>query len=323
MGRFENLVSDIAVVSLPLKTRFRGVTERELMLFRGQRRWAEFSPFLEYDDAESSLWLKAALDWANLEQPTPLRTEISVNATLPAVSPDQVAEVLKPFEDFEVVKIKIAEPGQQIGDDLARIIEVRRRYPGARLRLDANGQLSVAQALALAEIIVRGDLPVEYLEQPVATLDEMVQLKTELANRGWPLPIAADELVRRAEDPLLVARAQAADLLVLKAAPLGGVASALKIAADAGLAAVVSSALESSVGLAMGLHLAAALPEARFASGLATAQLLAADVTDEPLVAVNGKLELREVEPAPELLERYAVSSERRDWWLARAERCL
>jgi o-succinylbenzoate synthase len=318
-----DLVDSIAVVRLPLKTKFRGVTNRELMLFRGSKRWAEFSPFLEYDDAESALWLKAALDWSNNPQPEPVRKSIRVNATLPAVAATEVESVLSAFGAFETVKLKVAEAGQGLEQDLARIIEVRRLYPGARLRLDANGGLSVAQALALAEIIVRGDLAVEYLEQPVATLEEMVALKAELARRELPVPIAADELVRRASDPLAIARAGGADLLVLKAAPLGGVAQALKIAAEAKLPTVVSSAIESSVGLAMGLHLAATLPEARFDSGLATAALLAADVTREPLMPSGGAIELREVEPDPELLERYAVEPERRDWWLDRAARCL
>jgi o-succinylbenzoate synthase len=292
------------------------------MLFRGER-WAEFSPFLEYDHLESSQWLKAALDWAHNPQPAALRESVRVNATLPAVTPAEVEQTLSAFGAFETVKLKIAEAGQGLEQDIARIIEVRRLYPGARLRLDANGALSVAQALALAEIIVRGDLAVEYLEQPVATLEDMVALRAELARRELPVPIAADELVRRAEDPLAIARAGGADLLVLKAAPLGGVSAALKIAAEAQLPAVVSSALESSVGLAMGLHLAAALPEARFDSGLATAALLAADVTREPLMPVAGEIRLREIEPDPELVERYEVEPERRDWWFARAEACL
>ena len=316
------LGDSVAVVRLPLKTKFRGVTHRELLLFRGDR-WAEFSPFVEYDSAESAQWLKAALDWAHNPQPTALRESVRVNATLPAVTKAEVEQTLRAFGSFETVKLKIAEPGQGLEQDLERIIEVRRLYPGARLRLDANGALSVAQALALAEIIVRGDLAVEYLEQPVATLEEMIKLKAELAGRELPVPIAADELVRRAEDPLAIARAGGADLLVLKAAPLGGVTAALKIAAQANLPAVVSSALESSVGLAMGLHLAATLPEARFDSGLGTAALLAADVTREPLLATAGAIELREVEPDPELLERYEVEAERRDWWFARTEACL
>jgi O-succinylbenzoate synthase len=316
------LGDSVAVVRLPLKTKFRGVTHRELLLFRGDR-WAEFSPFVEYDNSESAQWLKAALDWAHNPQPAALRELVRVNATLPAVTKAEVEQTLRAFGSFETVKLKIAEAGQGLEQDLERIIEVRRLYPGARLRLDANGALSVAQALALAEIIVRGDLAVEYLEQPVATLEEMIKLKAELAGRELPVPIAADELVRRAEDPLAIARAGGADLLVLKAAPLGGVTAALKIAAQANLPAVVSSALESSVGLAMGLHLAATLPEARFDSGLGTAALLAADVTREPLLATAGAIELREVEPDPELLERYEVEAERRDWWFARTEACL
>lgn len=317
------LPDSLAVISLPLATKFRGVEHRELVLFRGRERWAEFSPFLEYDDQEAATWLAAALDWANNPQPAALRERISINATLPAVAPEQVAQVLDRFGSFATVKIKIAEPGQSLEQDLARIIAVRQHYPGVRLRLDANGKLTVPQALALAEIVVRGDLPVEYFEQPVATLEEMVALRKLLAEREWVVPIAADELVRRASDPLAIARAGGADLLVLKAAPLGGVTRALEIASEAGLPVVVSSALESSVGLAMGLQLAAALPDARFDSGLGTAALLAADVTQRPLIAQDGSLELRPIEPDEALLHEHAASAESRDWWLERLERCL
>jgi O-succinylbenzoate synthase len=317
------LPDSLAVISLPLATKFRGVEHRELVLFRGRERWAEFSPFLEYDDQEAATWLAAALDWANNPQPQALRERISINATLPAVAPDQVAQVLDRFGSFATVKIKIAEPGQSLEQDLARIIAVRQHYPGVRLRLDANGKLTVPQALALAEIVVRGDLPVEYFEQPVATLEEMVALRKLLAERQWLVPIAADELVRRASDPLAIARAGGADLLVLKAAPLGGVTRALEIAREAGLPVVVSSALESSIGLAMGLQLAASLPDARFDAGLGTAALLAADVTQRPLIAQDGSLDLRPIEPDEQLLAKHAASAERRDWWLERLERCL
>jgi len=312
--------TDIAVLSLPLRTTFRGIDTRELMIFRGRRRWSEFSPFIEYPDQEAVTWLQASLSWANDEAPAPLRKSIPVNATLPAVGPGQVEATLARFGKFETIKIKVAEKGQDIEHDVARIQRAHDLYPGARLRLDANGGMSVAQTIALVDRI--SDLPLEYLEQPVASIAELVRLKTELSKLGSSLKIAADESIRKAEDPLLVAREGAADIAVIKVQPLGGISRALDVAKQSGLEIVVSSALESSIGLAHGLHLAAALPQLSYDCGRATANLLAADVAEQPLAAHDGKIELREIEPSEELIDRYRASKEREAFWLERLERC-
>jgi O-succinylbenzoate synthase len=312
-------ITDIAILALPLRTRFRQIQTREIAIFRGER-WAEFSPFVEYDDDESSQWLKAALSWANDPLPQLQREAVGVNATLPAVENSEIERVLEPFGVFQTIKIKVAENSSAIEQDIERIRQVRKLYSDVRIRLDANGGFSVDAALDLAE--KTQEMGLEYFEQPVATVLELKQLRQKLVDRNIELKIAADESIRKASDPLLVAREQAADIAVLKVQPLGGIAPALKIAKDCGLEVVVSSALESSVGISHGLYLAGALPEMNYDCGLATAALLAADVTDKPLIAVNGEIEIKEVEPTDELIDKYSVSGERKDWWLRRIDRC-
>ena len=223
------LLSTARVVSLPLRSRFRGLIERELLLFEGPNGWAEWSPFTEYPDAEAAVWLSAAIEFAFGAKPQELRNRIGVNATLPAVAPAGISKVLSKFGSFRTVKIKVAEAGQSRADDLARALAVRELYPAAKIRLDANGGLSVAEALELIGALRKADLQLEYFEQPVATLAEMLQLGQALKDLGDNTLLAADELVRKASDPVAVARAGAADILVLKAAPLGGVARAMRL----------------------------------------------------------------------------------------------
>ncbi len=313
-----SLLETAKVVSLPLRQKFRGVTHREMVLFEGNNGFAEWSPFLEYEAEEAAVWLSAAIEWANGKLPNIQREYVEVNATLPAVAPQNVATSLAPYGAFETVKIKVAEPGQDLNDDLQRIWQVRRLHPKAKIRLDANGGWSVAEAVALAGAMVENGVPIEYLEQPCASIGELAELRVIFKRNGFQIKVAADESVRKVDDPQAVVLAGAADVLVLKAAPLGGVNRALHIAAESGLACAVSSALESSVGLAMGLHLAASLPDFGLAAGLGTAALLAADLTEEPLLPVNGELVVRRVNPSPRLLAEHAASPERRDWWLDR-----
>jgi O-succinylbenzoate synthase len=238
---------------------------------------------------------------------------------LPAVGPDQVEKVLSRFGNFSTVKIKVAETGHGINEDLARIAAVRGLYPDAKIRLDANGGFDVATALELANQLVKLEVPLEYFEQPVSTIAEMAELKLQLNRIG--LQIAADESVRKASDPLAVAQANAADILVLKAAPLGGINRAIEIAREAELPVVISSAIDSSVGLSMGAYLAAALPELEFDCGLGTAALLAGDVTREPIVPVDGFIDVRRINVDEEKLQTFKVEEHREDWWLERLER--
>ncbi|MGW6172800.1 o-succinylbenzoate synthase [Arthrobacter sp. NPDC055138] len=314
-----DLLATARVVALPMKVRFRGVTEREVLLLEGPAGWAEFSPFLEYDDVEAAAWLAAAVETGWQGFPAPVRDSVPVNATVPAVSPEQVPGVLARYDGAKTVKIKVAETGQDIAQDVARVAAVRAAAPDAVLRVDANGGWDVAVAVdALTRL---AEYSLEYAEQPVPDIAGLRAVRAELRRRGINTPIAADESVRKASDPLRVAREEAADLIVVKVQPLGGVRRALDIVAQAGLRAVVSSALDSSVGIRAGVALAAALPELPYACGLATVSLMGGDVTTESLVPEAGRLPVREVVPDPALLDRFAAPEDRRQWWLDRLAR--
>ncbi|MCP8998192.1 o-succinylbenzoate synthase [Pseudarthrobacter sp. RMG13] len=315
----DELLATAHVVSLPMRVKFRGIMERETLLLRGPLGWGEFCPFPEYADAEASGWLAAAIEAGWNGFPSPVRSLIPVNATVPAVSADRVPEVLARFGRVDAVKVKVAEQGQTLDDDAARVAAVRSALPDAAIRVDANGGWDVAEAVeALTRLAAVG---LEYAEQPVPTIEGLAEVRRQLRAAGTPVLIAADESVRKESDPLKVARAGAADLLVVKVAPLGGVRRALDIVAQAGLPAVVSSALDTSVGIRAGLALAAALPELPYACGLGTVSLFESDITVDPLVADDGAIRLREVAADAGLLEQYAAAAERRDWWLARLGR--
>ena len=314
-----DLLDTARVVSLPMTSRFRGIDQREALLFRGPQGWAEFSPFVEYDDAEATTWLMAAIDYAWNETPPLLRDYISVNATVPAVDAELVEAVLERFDGCRTAKVKVAEPGHTLADDVARVAEVRRVMgPAGRIRIDANGAWTVDEAERAVHALAIYDL--EYVEQPCASIEELGELRGRIAYMD--IPVAADESVRKGEDPIAVARSGAANLLVIKAQPSGGITRALRIVEQAGLPAVVSSALETSVGLAMGAHLAAAIDPLDYDCGLATASLLAADVTPSPLRARGGRIEVRRVDADEALLTRWAANPERTQWWLSRLERC-
>lgn len=311
------LLETARVVALPMATRFRDVTTREAVLFEGPQGWAEFSPFVEYADAEASAWLTASIDYAWSSQPAPLRARIPVNATVPAVDAASVPDILARFPGCRTAKVKVADPGQHLADDVARVRAVREALGAeGRVRIDANATWGVDEAERALHALAEFDL--EYAEQPCATVDELAELRTRVKYMG--IPIAADESIRKAADPLAVARARAADLIVIKAQPLGGVRRALEIVAEAGLPAVVSSALDTAVGLSQGAALAAALPQLDFDCGLGTGVLFCEDVAD--LSPENGTIPVGRVVPDAARLDRFAASDERRDWWLDRLRRC-
>jgi O-succinylbenzoate synthase len=304
-----------------MRVRFRGVTHREVMVFEGPHGWTEWSPFLEYDDQEAATWLRAALEFGFTPPPRLIRSAIYINATLAAVSPDRVEEQLTAFGSFRTVKIKVAEPGQSLEEDLARVRRVRELHPQAAIRLDANGGYDVATAIEVAKQLALESIDLEYFEQPVKTIDELAAVRSKLARIG--VKVAADESVRKASDPLEVAQANAADVLVIKAQPLGGISSSIEITNRANLPVTVSSALETSVGISMGLHLAAAIEVESFDAGLGTVALLAEDVCDEPFIANNSKLEVKRAVPSEIKLAKLATDSERVDWWQERLKRCF
>jgi O-succinylbenzoate synthase len=315
----DDLLTTARVVALPLVTRFRGVDVREAVLFEGPEGWTEFSPFVEYDDVEASAWLAGAVDYGWNPTPAAVRDAIGVNATVPAVDAASVPEILARFDGCRTAKVKVAEAGQRLADDVARVRAVRAVMgPEGRIRVDANAAWNIDEAEHAIHALAEFDL--EYIEQPCASIEELAELRRRV--KYLDIPIAADESVRKAADPLAVARAGAADLLVVKAQPLGGVRRALEIVSEAGLPAVVSSALDTSVGLAMGAALAAALPELDYDCGLGTAALLAADVVSPGLLPRRGALPVGRIDPEPALLDRYAASDDRREWWLARIARC-
>ncbi|WP_421083301.1 o-succinylbenzoate synthase [Rothia nasimurium] len=314
----ERVLADTFVVTLPMTVKFRGVTRRETALIRGPQGWGEFAPFPEYGPAESASWLACALEAAYLPYPEPVRTSIPLNATMPAVAAHQVEDVLARFDgEIQEIKIKVAETGlpfeASLQEDINRVAAVRAALPSARLKIDANGGWSEDQAVRALTALADYDLL--YAEQPVPGIEGLARVRDRLRAAGNPLLIAADEAVRKAEDPLEVARLGAADLIIIKAAPLGGVRRALSIVEEAGLPAVVSSALESSIGIRTGAALAAALPQLPYGCGLGTVSLMAQDVVTQPLVAINGNLPLREVVPDRYLVRAAQASEARTAWW--------
>lgn len=313
-----DVLATARVVDLPLVTRFRGLTSREAVLIEGPAGWSEFGPFVEYDDDEAAAWLRAALEFGWTEPPAPLRERVAVNATVPAVDAAEVGALLARFPGCRTAKVKVAEPGDTLADDVARVRAVRTALgPEGRIRVDANGRWNVDEAEHAIHALAPFDL--EYVEQPCASIDELAEIRRRTVYLD--LPIAADESVRKQADPLLVARSGAADLLVVKVQPLGGIRAVLAMQAETGLPLIVSSALDTSVGISMGAFLAAALPRLDYDCGLATASLLAADVTHEPLLPVDGSIPVRRVVPDADLLDAHAASAERRDWWFARIAR--
>ena len=318
-----DLLSRVHVVALPMRVRFRGVDVREALVFEGPCGWGEFAPFPEYPDVEAARWLAAGIEAAYAGWPAPLRSSVPVNATVPAVAPGQVRDVLSRFDGCTTAKVKVGEVGQSLDEDADRVAAVREAMgPQARIRVDANGAWGADDALTALRRLAAYDL--EYAEQPCASVEELADLRKALARNGIDVPIAADESIRKAEDPLRVARSGAADIVVVKVAPLGGVARALEIVHECGLPAVVSSALDTSVGIAAGVALAAALPALEHACGLGTVGLFDRDVADEPLRPVGGVLEVA-TRPVPDraALAELAASPTRQAWWRDRATRCL
>ncbi|WP_434056278.1 o-succinylbenzoate synthase [Georgenia wangjunii] len=303
----------VAVYSAPLRTRFRGIDVRDGVLLRGDAGWGEFSPFWDYDDAESGAWLRAAREAADEGWPPAVRDVVPVNVTVPAVGPEHAARIVR-ASGCSTAKVKVAEAGQVLADEQERLEAVRDALgPGGRIRIDANGAWDLETALERLALLDRAAGGLEYAEQPCPRVEDLAALR-----RRTDIPIAADESIRRARDPLAVRAAEAADVVVLKVQPLGGVRACLDLAEQVGLPVVVSSALESSVGIAAGLALAAALPELPYACGLATVQLLTRDTVDEPLLPVDGAIPVRRPAPTPASLAVSAADDATAQRWAAR-----
>lgn len=301
------------VWSVPLRTRFRGITVREGALIRGDAGWGEWSPFLEYPPEVAEPWLRCAEEAAAGDWPAPIRPSVPVNVTVPAVGPERAHEIVR-AGGCRTAKVKVAEPGQSLADDEARLEAVCDALgPGGRIRVDANGGWSVDEAVVAITRLDHAAGGLEYVEQPCATVEELASVR-----RLVDVPIAADESIRRAEDPYRVRDLEAADIAVLKVQPLGGVRACLRIAEEIGLPVVVSSALESSVGIAAGVALAAALPELPYACGLATVQLMTDDLVAVPLLPVDGELPVGKPVVDEGAIARLVASPDRVAHWEAR-----
>lgn len=284
---------------VPMRVRFRRTDVRFGVLLHGPAGWGEFSPFPEYGPAHAARWLAAAREAAVEGFPPAVRDRIPVNTTVPAVDPATAADLVA-RSGCTTAKVKVAEPGQTLADDVDRVAAVRDVLgPAGHIRVDANAAWDVETAVLSLARLGRYDL--EYVEQPCVTLAELAEVR-----RRTHVPVAADESIRTADDPLRAARSGAVDVVVLKVQPLGGVRRALEVAAAAGVPAVVSSAIETSVGLAAGVAFAAALPELPHACGLGTATLLASDVVTDPLVPVDGHVAVRRPIVDQALLDHHA-----------------
>jgi O-succinylbenzoate synthase len=299
------LLESLRVVALPMKTNFRGVTVREVALIQGEYGWGEFSPFLEYDDAESAPWLACAIEAVTQPKPKLYRTEVAVNGTIPALNDAKELErVVNSFPGVTTFKVKV---GTNANEDIARINIIRSLRPGAKIRIDANGLLSVEQAVSLVEMV--GDI--EYIEQPCATIEELRELKKRI-----DVKVVGDEVLRKAKDPFAIDLSGAVDYVMLKVQPLGGIKRSHQLAVHHNLPIVVSSALESAVGINYGVILAASFEDMKFECGLGTGSLIGKNVAELPIV--EGKIAISDVVPN---LEGLDVGADRYEWWKNRIMR--
>ena len=301
----QSLLESMRVIALPTKTNFRGINLREVALFQGEYGWGEFSPFLEYDFQECVPWLMSAIEAATQPRPELLRTSIRVNGTIPALDDkSEIEKIIESFPGVETFKVKV---GDNLQADLVRLARVKSLRPKARLRIDVNGSWTVSQAVTHLRAIFENVGPLEYVEQPCATIEELRELKERLITK---IPIAGDEVVRKAVDPFAINLNGAVDIVMLKVAPLGGISRARRLAEHHKLPVVVSSALESAVGIHYGLTLAATLKDLEFDCGLGTGSLLAADVAHLPIE--NGAIRITDFEPH---FNGYEVAPDRFNWW--------
>lgn len=309
----DEIIERSHVVALPMAVRFRGITTREALLIEGPLGWGEFSPFVEYEPDEAKHWLRAGIE-AAFEGLPAVEGDVEVNGTVPAVAPEAVEAVVERFPGVTTFKVKVAERGQVLLDDVARVEAVRQLRPEAAIRVDANGGWSVTEAVE-AERALTASGPLEYIEQPCATVEELAQVRARVAT-----PIAADESIRRAADPYKVVALQAAQVGVVKPAPLGGVRRTVALAKELNLELTVASALDTAVGINAGL-VAARLAGSR-AAGLATQRLFVEDVAEERVLS-NGTLSTAPLAPDPARLHALRAPADRREWWYQRVAACL
>ena len=312
----EEALASLRVLALPMRTTFRSLDVRETALIKGESGWGEFAPFVEYSDQESLPWLESAIEAADKALSPALRESIPINATVPASNNEaEIEQILSWYPGVDAVKIKV---GTGIKEDLARIKAVRKYLPKAKIRIDVNGSWSVDDALININAIyneVAGDT-LEYVEQPVASLDELRQMKEGMT---VDVKIAGDEVLRKAADPFAINLEGAIDILMLKVSPLGGIKRAMDLASHHKLPVVISSALESAVGISHGLALAARIPTLDYACGLGTSALFNQDISDIPIISGAIKVKSYPIDIAQ--IERHELKGERLEWWRNRISR--
>jgi O-succinylbenzoate synthase len=307
----DDLLETLRVIALPTRTNFRGVNVREVALMQGPQGWGEFSPFLEYDDSECRPWLASAIEAATVARPVRYRDAIAVNGIIPELNDKkEIESLMRTFSGAKTFKVKV---GKNLSEDVIRVARVFSNAPKAAIRIDVNGLWSVEEALTHLYAYYEEIGPFQYVEQPCATVEELRELKRKIK---IPLRIAADEAIRKAPDPFAVDLTDAADIVMLKVQPLGGIQRCLDIANHHGLPVVVSSALESAIGIEYGLDLAASISDLTFDCGLATGLLLASDVAAHEIN--DGKITLGQISPK---LDGLDVSPERYEWWKNRIMR--
>ena len=301
----QSLLETMRVVALPTKTNFRGISLREVALFKGEFGWGEFSPFLEYGYQECVPWLMSAIEAATKPRPQLFRNSVKVNGTIPALNEkSDIERIVNSFSGVNTFKVKV---GENLSEDIVRLARVKSLRPKSKLRIDVNGNWNLQQAITNLRAIYENVGPLEYAEQPCATIEDLRSLKEKLR---IDIKIAGDEVLRKASDPFAVDLSEAVDILMLKVQPLGGITRARELAAHHKLPVVISSALESAVGIHYGLQLAASFPDLIFDCGLGTGSLLKADVGNLPIV--DGEIEITSVDP---VFDKYEVAPERFEWW--------
>jgi O-succinylbenzoate synthase len=305
--------TDLTVVAIPTRTNFRGVTVREAALFRGPAGWGEFSPFIEYSDTQAEPWFNAAVEGAFVPWPELKRSSIGINATLPKVEIDRVPEILKRFPGAKTVKIKIDD-----FENDSELVEAALDFnPDFKIRLDVNGGWSLETALLnLYNYNSRFGKIFEYIEQPCLDHADLRKLKAEI-----PMKIAIDESIRGALASNFEDVNEFADIAIIKWAPSGGISRANELIKRIGLPAVISSALDTGIGISHGLALAANQSELNFDCGLATTSLFEDDVVTPKLEITAGTIAVNRTSPDEKLVAKYLAPADRRLWWQNRIER--
>jgi len=313
MWHLAEIFSDLTIVAIPTRTKFRGVTVREAAIFRGPAGWSEFAPFIEYNEMQSEPWLNAALEGAYKPWPELKRSKVGINATLPKVEVNRVAEILQRFPGAKTVKIKVDD-----FENDSELVEAALDFnPDFKVRLDVNGGWDLETALLnLYNYNLRFGKVFEYIEQPCLEISDLTKLKAEI-----PMKIAIDESIRSALQSDFAGAQDFADIAIIKWAPSGGITQANKLIKKIGLPAVISSALDTGIGISHGLALAAIQDELVFDCGLATLTLLEGDVVLSALEISDGAISVNRTVPNEDLLSKYQAAPDRRIWWEKRIEK--